>query len=800
MKVPLNWLKEYVDIEISVEKLADLLTMAGSEVEEIIYPFSYLNKVVTGRIHKIKPHPSADKLMVCTIDTGDNHYEVVCGAPNIKEGLIVPLALPGCILPSGLEVSSTEIRGISSWGMLCSEKELGLGDDHSGIYILPELPLGKSLNTVLGLDQAVLDIAITPNRGDCLSILGIAREVAALTKGKVYYPQYKIVEEGESIFKHAKVTIQDLDHCFRYVARLIRGIKIKPSPWWLKARLMLAGIRSINNIVDITNYVMLEYGQPLHAFDLSRIAESHIIVRLSKENENITTLDGIERVLNKGELLICDGKGPIALAGIMGGINSQITPTTEDVLLESAYFNPITIRKTAKRLGITTESSFRFEREVDPEGVIKAAHRSAYLMQVLADGKVSHGIIDNYPTPRKRASIYLRTEKVNQILGINLEKQIIHSYLRALGIEIGESKDNVFKVVPPIYRHDLNSEVDLIEEIARLHGYEKIPFSLPMVSLQGFPLSPQVQFREKAKEILRGLGFCEVITYAFMDPSCLDRLRLSKEDPLRQAVALLNPLTEEKSLVRTFLIPGLLDTLSYNQRQGVFNLHLFETSKVFLPTEGEPLPKEVYKIAGISAGDRFLPSCHFRPDPLDFYDLKGGIEELLDQLNVGEAEFFPQREIPYLKENASAYVIKDKETLGYLGEIHPDVKDAWDLKTSAFIFEIDLNALMKFSLKRKFIPLPKFPPAERDISIIVPKTFSAKVVLDLVKDMELEYLENIWLFDIYQGPPIEPDKKSLAYRIVYRAKDHTLKDEEVNMIHNHIVNHILQRFNVKLRE
>jgi len=800
MKVPLNWLKEYVDIEISVEKLADLLTMAGLEVEEIIYPFSYLDKVVTGRIQKIRPHPNADKLKICVIDTGKNHYDVVCGAPNIKEGLIIPLVLPGSILPSGLEVSSIQIRGVDSWGMLCSEKELGLGDDHSGIYILPELPLGKSLNTILGLDDAVLDMAITPNRGDCLSILGIAREVAALTNKKINYPQYKIVEEGEPIFKDVKVTIKDPDHCFRYVARLIRGVKIGPSPWWLRARLMLAGIRSINNIVDITNYVMLEYGQPLHAFDLARIAERHIIVRLSEKNETIATLDGIERVLNKGDLLICDGQAPVALAGIMGGIDSQITSTTENILLESAYFNPITIRRTAKRLNITTESSFRFEREVDPEGIIKAAHHSAYLMQVLADGKVSPGVIDNYPTPRKGVSIYLRTEKVSQILGINLEKQTIHSYLSALGIEIEESRDNIFKVIPPIYRHDLNTEVDLIEEIARLHGYEKIPFDLPMVSLQGLPLSPEIEFREKVKEILRGLGFCEVINYAFMDPSSLDRLRLSKEHPLRQAVALFNPLTEEKSLMRTFLIPGLLETLSYNQRQGVFNLRLFETGKVFLPTEGKLLPKEVCKIAGISAGERFLPSCHFGPEPVDFYDSKGEIEELLTQLNIGETEFVLQKEIPYLKKNASVYLIKDKEILGYLGEIHPDVKDALDLKTSAFIFEIDLNALMKFSSETKFIPLPKFPATERDISIIVPKVFSAKAVLDLVKDMQLEYIENIWLFDIYQGPPIEPDKKSLAYRIVYRAKDRTLRDEEVNTMHNYIVNHILENFHVELRQ
>lgn len=799
MKVPLNWLKEYVDIEISVEKLADLLTMAGLEVEEVIYPFSYLDKVVTGRIHKIKPHPNADKLRICVIDTGKNHYEVVCGAPNIKEGLIIPLALPGCTLPSGLEVSSTEIRGIDSWGMLCSEKELGLGDDHSGIYTLSEAPLGKSLNHVLDLDHAVLDIAITPNRGDCLSILGIAREVAALTEKKVRYPQYEIIEEGEPIFKDAKVTIKDPDHCFRYVARLIRGIKIRPSPWWLKARLMLAGIRSINNIVDITNYVMLEYGQPLHAFDLERIAGRHIIVGLSGEHKAITTLDGIERVLNKGDLLICDEEGPIALAGIMGGMDSQITSETSDVLLESAYFNPLTIRRTAKRLDITTESSFRFEREIDPEGVIKAAQRSAYLMQVLADGKVSSGIIDNYPTPKKGVSIYLRTEKVNQILGTSLGRQKIHSYLKALGIEI-EEKDGVFEALPPTYRHDLNSEVDLIEEIARLHGYQKIPSNLPMVSLQGLPLSPQIQFREKTKEILRGLGFCEVITYAFMNPSSLDSLRLSKEHPLRQVVALLNPLTEEKSVMRTFLIPGLLDTLSYNQRQGVFNLRLFETGKVFLASKGKLLPEEVYNIAGVSAGDRFLPSCHFRSEPLDFYDLKGEIEELLAQLNIGEVEFSPQEEIPYLKENASTLLIKDREILGYLGEIHPDIKDAWDLKTSAFVFEIDLNSLMRFSLKRKFTPLPRFPASERDICIIVPKTFLAKAILDLVKDMKLEYIEDIWLFDIYQGPPIEPQKKSLAYRIVYRARDHTLKDEEVNTIHNHIVNHILQHFDVRLRQ
>jgi len=800
MKVPINWLREYVDIEIPVERLADLLTMAGLEVEEVLYPFSYLEKVIVGRIHKIKSHPNADKLNICIIDTGNEHYKVVCGAPNIKEDLIVPLALPGCVLPSGIKVDCINIRGINSWGMLCSERELGLGDDHSGIYILPELPLGKSLDEAFGLNDAVLNIAVTPNRGDCLSILGISREVAALTNKKVKYPKYEVKEEGDPIFKYAKVTIRDPNHCFRYVARLIKGVKIRPSPWWLRARLMLAGIRSINNIVDITNYVMLEYGQPLHAFDLENIEKGHIIVRLAKEGETITTLDDIERPLDRGDLLICDEKGPIALAGVMGGLNSQIKPTTRDVLLESAYFNPTTIRKTAKRLGITTEASFRFEREIDPEGVISAAHRCAYLMQVLADGKVLPGTIDNYPTPKYNPSIYLNTKKVGKILGIDLERQTIHSYLKALGMEIKEPRADTLEVTPPPYRHDLKDDIDLIEEIIRLHGYDKIPSDLPLVSLKGLPLSSEICLREKIKEILCGLGFCEAINYAFMDPSNLDRLRLSKGHPLRNAIALVNPLTEGKSLMRTSLIPGLLDTLDYNQRQGIFNLRIFEIGKVFLPEKEGALPREIYKIAGICSGDRFLPSCHFRPEQFDFYDLKGQIEEILAQLNIKEVEFIPQSDIPYLSENASAYLVKDNEILGYLGEVHPAVREAWGLKSSAFIFEIDLNALKKFSLKRKFVALPKFPSVERDISIVVPKEFEAKTVSDLVKGMKLEYLEDIWLFDVYQGPPIDPNKRSLTYRIVYRAKDHTLTDEEVNKMHSHIVSRILQDLRVELRQ
>ncbi len=801
MLVPVKWLKEFVDFPYSPAELAERLTMTGLEVEGIEEPFSYLKKVVVGQIETVKPHPNADRLKICVVSLGEDKLEIVCGAPNVREGMRVPLALPGCKLPSGLEVKKTKIRGIKSPGMLCSQKELGLGEDHSGIWALPEdLKIGLSLAEALGLDDAVLEVSITPNRGDCLSILGVAREIAALTKQKVRYPEVNIEETGAPADEEFKVTVVHPDHCYRYVGRLIRDIKLGPSPWWMQARLLLAGIRPINNIVDITNYVMLECGQPLHAFDAERIAKKHIIVRLAKEGERITTLDGKEHALTSLDLLICDLKGPIALAGIMGGHNSEITPETRHVFLESAYFNPVTIRKTAKRLGISTEASYRFEREVDPEGTFFAAQRASYLMQLLAAGKVAPRAIDVYPKPYRPKRVFLRIPRVKQILGMEIKKEQVVDILKALQIEVKEG-DNTLELIPPSYRHDLEREIDFIEEVARLYGYENIPSSFPVIPLKAKPISFAQKIREQIKDIMAGLGWSEVITYAFIDPKIFDKLRLPQNHPLRKVPKLLNPLTSDRAVMRSTLIPGLLEACDYNRRQQISHLRLFELSKVFFQHKENNLPEERYKLGGILSGYRYDFSWHFNPpQEADFYDLKGNIEALLKAIGIEGVKFVFQEDIPYLHPARSAYVIKEDKTIGYLGEIHPEVQEAWDLKYTAFVFELDIDALLGcMPDQKRFKPLPKFPFTSRDAAFIVPLDFVAQEIEDFVFDLKVSYLEKISIIDVYQGKGIPEGTKSLTYRLVYRAPDRTLTDEEVEKIHKTIVNKILKQFPITVR-
>jgi phenylalanyl-tRNA synthetase beta chain len=800
MKIPFNWLKDFVEIDYSPAELAEMLTMVGLEVEEITKPFSYLEDVIIGRINLIKTHPNANKLKVCYVCSGDKKYEIVCGAANIKEGVLVPLALPGCSLPSGLTVEEVKIRGVKSEGMLCSQKELGLGDDHSGIWLFSaDFPIGTTLAGALCLNDTVLEVAITPNRGDCLSVLGVAREVAAITRKRLHYPQLNPKEVGISILETFKVTIEHPKHCFRYIARLIRDIELKSSPLWMQARLLLAGIRPINNIVDITNYVMWEYGQPLHAFDAKKVSGRHIIVRLAYDGEKLITLDEKQHCLNKTDLVICDKKGPIALAGIMGGLGSEIDNKTKKVFLESAYFNPITIRQTAKRLGIMTEASYRFEREVDPEASIEAAQAACYFMQTIAKAKVAPHIIDVYPAPKPLRSIYVPIGVVKQTLGLDIAKKEIIDILERLEIKVKDLEDRL-ELTPPSFRHDLVRDVDFIEEVARLYGYENIPSIMPAVCLEAKPIFSYMGWREKIKDILCGLGWHEIINYAFIDTKSLDKLNLPKEHPLRQVIKPLNPISEDRAWLRSTLVPGLLDTADYNQRHRIYHFSFFELGKVFIPIANAPLPEERFRLGGIASGYRFAPSWHFHEEPIDFYDIKGTIETVLDTLGI-EAKFKRAEDICYLTPSNATYIVKEEKKIGYLGEIHPQVKEAWDLKNAVLVFELDLDILWVLRRKEtKFKSLPKFPPTERDVALVVPISFLTQTIKDFVLSLHVPYIENIELIDVYQGLPIADGKKGLTYRLTYRAWERTLTDQEVDKLHKNIVSNILKTFKIEVRQ
>lgn len=804
MKISLNWLRDYVEIRMELKELIHLLTMAGFEVEEVTSAGEGLEKVVVAQIQSIQKHPNADRLSLTQIKTDRGIFSVVCGAPNIREGQKVPFAQVGSRLPNGMEIKRTKIRGVMSEGMLCSEIELGLGQDASGIMILPaHLPLGVELGEALGLKDTILDINITPNRPDCLCMIGIAREIAALTHQKVKYPIVSLKDNGEEIHEKTSVTILDQDLCPRYVARMIEGVTIGPSPQWLSNRLERVGIRSINNVVDVTNYVMMEYGQPLHAFDFELLEQGRIVVRRANPGEEFVTLDGVRRILDGETLMICDGVKPVAIAGVMGGLNSEIREETQKVLLESAYFEPIGNRRTSKRLGLETEAAFRFGRGIDYGGCLLAANRAALLIQELAGGRVVEGAIDVYPQPIPPRSIRLRVKRISQILGAEISKREVRGYLDNLGLNVQEENEEIFSISPPTFRGDLEREIDLIEEIARLHGYDQIPITIPTRSHSIKGRDKEFTVIRKTMDILTHHGYHEVITYSFTSPSSLDRIALPLEDPRRKHIRILNPLTEDFSIMRTTLIPGLIETACYNLSRKNSNLKLFELRKVFLPQDGERLPKEVKYLAGLVMGlDRDLHWA-FAQRSVDFYDVKGCVEDLLDALLIKGVKFDSCSDVPYLHPGKASQIFIGRDVLGVLGEVHPKVLSQYEVPGRAYLFEMDFSKVIHYAREdKRFQPLPKFPAIDRDISIIVDQSLAAEKVIEVVQTLSksLSLIEEITLFDIYQGPPIPKGKKGISYRIRYRADDRTLTDEEVNRYHEKILSRLKDVLPIELRQ
>lgn len=795
MKVPLSWLKDYLDIEESPTELAELLTMKGFEVEAIEYRGQNLDNVVTAKIVKIKPHPNADKLQLAIVTTGKETLQVVCGAPNIFVGAIVPLALPGALLPSGIEIKKANIRGQESIGMLCSKKELGISDDHSGIMILPDdVEIGQPFAKAAFVEDVVLEVAIAPNRGDALSILGIAREISAITKRKLKPPKIKSILSGNEITRYIKVEVEDTEACPRYTGLMVKGVNSKQSPRWLQARLEAVGLRPISNIVDATNYVLFELGQPLHAFDANKLRDSRIVVRKAKEGEKITTLDNIERKMLSSDLLICDGGGPVAIAGIMGGISTEVDENTKDVFIESAFFDPMTIRKTSKRLGLVTESSFRFERRVDPEGVLAAAQRAAQLIVETGGGRIVNGKIDIYPKPIRLKPINLRISRTNHLLGTQLKSSEVKELLLRLGMELNPISQDLFMVQPPSYRSDLVREADIIEEVARLWGYQNIPEALPPLNQIEPSMNEMQKFREKARDTACALGYSEIITYSFADPK--DIKMFSNIEPLLLA----NPLAPELSAMKTLLIPGLITTLAYNQRRDNYDLKLFELRRIFIPKKEGELPEERDRLALLIQGRHFLRSWAEPDRTADFFDIKGHVETILEVLNVNFVKF--KLEGPdFLHPAQKATIYSSDKELGFLGKLHPEIEEHYELRGPVFVAELDLLSLFEVSTKSKvYRPFPRrFPPALRDIAVVVDEDICAADVEKVIREASGELLLDITLFDIYRGPQVGEGKKSLAFSMRFQTEERTLTDEEVNGLFAKIVKELEEKIGAKLR-
>jgi len=801
MLVSLKWLKDYVDFNLSAPELADKLTMAGLEVDEIREIKPAFSSVVVAKIISVRPHPSADKLSVCEVTDGNRTYSVVCGASNIKAGDVVPLAKVGATIPGGYTIKSSVLRGEQSDGMLCSEAELEIGDDASGIMQLPVgTTLGKLLEDVLDLKDTVLDIGVTPNRADCLSMIGIAREVAASTGKKIRTPAIDVRESAEDINTWTSVKIIDSDLCPRYTARIIKNVKVGPSPNWMKIRLEAAGLRSINNVVDVTNFVMLEMGQPLHAFDFRFLEEGRIVVRRSRPNEEFTTLDGKSRTMADDTLLICDGVKPIAIGGIMGGINSEVKDDTQTVLLESAYFNPTSIRRTARRLAMQTDASFHFERGIDPEGTVTALNRATQLIARLSGGSVCKGHIDEYPVKIPRTTdIKLRSNRINSVIGVSIKNREVVKILKSIGMDIRLSGKGKFLVTPPSYRVDITREIDLIEEIARLYGYDRIPVTLPAVAVTEIAEIGRLKLEERLRLLLAGCGYTEVINYSFIPDSFVNHLNLGENDERRRFVSIRNPLTEDQSVMRTTMIYGLLETLRKNANNDYFNLRIFEIGRIFLRQGKSELPEEKNILAGLLSGkiSEDLWGCK---QGVDYFDIKGCVDNIFHDLKLNNFSYRSKDAQPFLHPGKSANIYIGDEFIGYLGEIHPDVLEKTGVSGNNYVFEINLDILSRHVTESiRYREISRYPAVTRDVAFLVSSDVEADFMVSAVWKQQEDLLENVRIFDIYIGQGLPEGTKSVGLRFFYRAPDKTLTDIEVNRAHDKIVRNVLQLTCARIR-
>lgn len=801
MKVTYNWLKEFVDFDLIPQELADLLTMMGLEVEGITSLGSGMDEVVVARVVEKSQHPNADKLSLCKVDNGTEILSVVCGAQNFKQGDTVALAQVGAVLPGDFKIKRSKIRGEESCGMLCSEKELALADESAGIMVLPEdLPLGKPFFEVMGLKDTVFEIGLTPNRADCLSVIGIAREVAAKLGKKVRYQPVVVPEYGEPVDSKISVSIHDPSGCPRYAARFISGCRIAPSPPWLVKRLNAVGVRSINNVVDVTNLVMIELGHPLHAFDYTQVAGGQIVVRRAAEGERFRTLDSQERVLTAADLMICDKDRPVALAGIMGGENSEITERTSDILLESAFFDPPTIRRTSKRLGLHTESSHRFERGADLEMVPKAINRAASLIAQLSGGNIAKGVVDNFPAPRPAVSVTFRPERANAILGLSLSPDRMADMFRNLEFQVQPVSNKSFQVTIPSYRIDIEREIDLIEEICRLNGFDQVPATLPVAQVSSDRPSVHQRLQRLVRDHFVEEGIHEIVSFSFIGPEAADKLQLAAEDPRRNAIKLCNPLAAEQSVMRTMLLPGLLETASRNMNFRILDLRLFEMRRVYHADPAQEMPEEPMHCAGIISGLRTKEGWCQVASEVDFFDAKGVVENLFELLKINTVSWVSDQPEPYYHPGKCCRVFVGQTLVGSVGELHPQVLAAYEIERPVYYFELNFEELVRLAGKGDaIVPPSRFPESVRDVALLAPLELPAASLLDCVRGSKVKELEDVAIFDLYQGDRLPAGNKSIALRLRYRAADRTLTDEEVQQLHQKVVANLTGKLGVTTR-
>ncbi|WP_302629566.1 phenylalanine--tRNA ligase subunit beta [uncultured Eubacterium sp.] len=804
MNTPLSWIKAYVpELECTDQEYMDAMTLSGTKCEGFERLDADLDKIVVGQIEKIEKHPDADKLVVCQVNIGTETIQIVTGASNVEEGQKVPVVLDGGRVagghdgsktPGGIKIKKGKLRGVPSNGMMCSIEELGSTRDfypeapENGIYIFDDsVEVGADAVEVLGLHDTVFEYEITSNRVDCYSVLGIAREVAA-TFGKPFVqPEVKAVGTTGDVNDYISVEVKDADLCPRYCAKVVKNVKIAPSPEWMQRRLSACGIRPINNLVDITNYVMEEFGQPMHAYDLDTIADNKIVVRRAKDGEKFVTLDGQERDLDSGMLMICDGEKPVGLAGIMGGENSMITDDVHDMLFEAACFDGTNIRLSSKRVGLRTDASGKFEKGLDPNNAEAAINRACQLIEELGAGEVVEGMVDVYPTKKEERTIKFDPEYVNNLIGFNLTEEEMVNYFPALELKY----DPATKIITiPTFRQDLIGMCDIAEEIARFYGYDKIPTALPSGEATSGKLSYKLRIDEIARSVALYCGFSQGMTYSFESPKVFDKLLLPKDSELRKTVTISNPLGEDFSVMRTTSLNGMLTSLATNYNRRNKDVRLFEMGNIYLPKSlpVTDLPDERMQFTLGFYGDG------------DFFTMKGVVEEFLGQVGINKnITYDPKAGKTFLHPGRQANVICDDKVIGYLGEVHPLVCENYAMKTRAYVAIIDMPYIYEMAnFDKKYEGIAKFPAVSRDISMVVPKEIMVGQIEDVIKQRGGNILEDYNLFDIYEGDQIEKEFKSVAYNIVFRAKDRTLEESDVSGAMKKILNG-LEELGIQLR-
>lgn len=794
MKIPMSWFSDYTDMTgITPKEYNEAVTMTGSKVETVENMGENIKNVVTGKILEVTEHPDSDHMVICKVDVGDEVLQIVTGAPNVKVGQIVPVAKNDSYLPGGIHIKTGKLRGVESYGMLCSHEELGLSEadlswkPEYGILILPEnTEIGMDIKDIFGLNEDVIEFEITSNRPDCFSVIGLARETAATFRRPFSVPKPEYTENGEDINDFVSVEIKNPDKCLRYCAKMVKNVKVGPSPAWMVHRLKASGIRSINNIVDITNYVLLEYGQPMHAFDLRHLDGGKIIVRDAAEGEVIKTLDEQDRVLSSDDLVIADSAKAVAIAGVMGGFNSEIEDDTTTVVFESATFDAVSVRLTAQKAGLRTEASSRYEKGLDYNNTLPAVERACQLIEQLGCGEVVGGLIDEMGNVTQKSPIKFRPEKINAFLGIDISTEEMVGYLEA--IEFGVDLEKM-EITPPTFRPDIESEADVAEEIARFYGYNNIPTTLISGEATKGGYSPLQMFRNELSASLVAQGMYEAFTYTFTSPAIFDKLCLPEDSSLRNCVKIRNPLGEDSSIMRTTTLASMLTALSYNYNHKNPVAKLFEITKVYLPTESGKLPDEPEMLAMGMYGNG-----------MDFFDIKGILEASFTSLNMKGISFRQVTDEASFHPGRTAELIANGKRIGVVGEIHPEVLANFEIETPCYVAEINLAEMFEtVDANVKFTQLPKFPAAERDIAVLVDKDVAVGDLEATMIKASGVLLDSIKLFDVYEGDRIPEGKKSVAFAIAFRAPDRSLTGDEVNKVFNKIVKDLEYKNSAQLR-